>query len=74
MTMGQAKRRGSFEQRQTLAIEAKKKRQAEKAAADVVRRNAMTAEERKKEAIAKTTLSALEMLISTSLPNRRFKQ
>ncbi len=43
MTMGQAKRRGSFEQRQTLAIEADKKRQAEKAAAYVARRNAMKA-------------------------------
>lgn len=71
--MGAAKRRGSFEQRQALAIEADKKRQAEKAAADVARRNAMTAEERKKEVAVKTTLSALEMLLGTSLPNRRFR-
>ena len=64
--MGQAKKRGSFEQRQALAIEANKKRQAEKDAADVVRRNAMTAEERKKETAAKTTLAAIEMLIASS--------
>ena len=64
--MGEAKRRGSFEQRQALAVEADKKRQAERAAADVARRKAMTAEERKKEAAAKTTLAALEMFIRSS--------
>ena len=69
--MGAAKRRGSFEQRQALAIEANKKRQAERAATEVARRNAMTAEELKKEAAAKTTLAAIEMLIGTSFPYRR---
>lgn len=71
--MGEAKRRGSFEQRQALAIEADKKRQAEKAAADVARRKAMTAEERKKEMSVKTTLASLAMLLGTSVPNRRLK-
>lgn len=67
--MGEANRRGSFEQRQALAIEKNKRRKAEDEEAELARRNAMTDEERKKEADVRTKLATLAMFVGSSLPN-----